>query len=151
MALFLVQWPRSMLLRVYRYLLCQQLSITFSSGEKNSCYLPESTFKTFNLAKEAHPTQEYTWIQIPGYGHLDCIYGKAAVHDVYPYILKALDPYAQDDLHLDKVACHSVVKAVTSLKSKICESYANCLSFSLFTFTLTLQKEFCMIVHTLVF
>lgn len=90
-------------------------------GEKNSCYLSESTFKTFNLVKEAHPTQEYTWIQIPGYGHLDCILGKAAVHDVYPHILKALDAHAEDDLLLDENACNSLTNAVASLKSKVCK------------------------------
>ncbi len=86
--------------------------------------MPESTFRTFNLAKEAHPTQEYTWIQIPDYGHLDCIYGKAAVHDVYPYILKALDAHAQDELLLDAFARNSVKNAVASLKSKVCKFLA---------------------------
>jgi len=88
-------------------------------GEQNSCYLPESTFKTFNLVKESHPTQEYTWIQIPGYGHLDSIYGKAAVHDVYPHILKALDAHAEDNLLLDAISRESVTSAVVSLKSKV--------------------------------
>ena len=88
-------------------------------GEKNSCYLPESTFRTFNLAKEAHPAQQYSWVQIPGYGHLDCIFGKSAVHDVYPHILKSLDQHAQDGLHLDESACNCVVKAVASLKYKV--------------------------------
>ncbi|XP_078381781.1 uncharacterized protein LOC144664495 isoform X2 [Oculina patagonica] len=98
------------------------IPICFIAGERNSCYLPESTFRTFNLAKEAHPTQEYTWIQIPDYGHLDCIYGKAAVHDVYPYILKALDAHAQDELLLDAFARNSVKNAVASLKSKVCHT-----------------------------
>lgn len=92
-------------------------------GEKNSCFLPENTFKTFNLVKEAHPAQEYTWIQIPGYGHLDCIIGKAAVHDVYPHILKALDAHAEDDLLLDENACNSITHAVASLKSKVCKFF----------------------------
>ena len=83
----------------------------FFVGEKNSCYLPESTFTTFNLVKEAHPSQEYTWIQIPEYGHLDCIYGKDAVHDVYPHILKALDAHAHDPAH------YHVMRAVMSLES----------------------------------
>ena len=87
-------------------------------GEKNSCYLPESTSTTFNLVKEAHPHQEYSWIQIPGYGHLDCIYGRDAVHDVYPHILKALDAHAQDDLHRDKAARRQVLRALRSLEIK---------------------------------
>ena len=47
--------------------------------------------------------------------------GKAAVHDVYPYILRALDAHAQDDLLLDEVACEVVKKAVAALKSKVCK------------------------------
>lgn len=85
-------------------------------GEKNSCYLPDSTFSTYNLVKEAHPSQQYSWIQIPEYGHLDCIYGRDAVHDVYPHILKALDGHAQDNLHLDDAARRHVLRAVKSLE-----------------------------------
>ena len=65
-------------------------------GEKNCCYLPESTETTFNLVKEAHPQQDYSRFVIPDYGHLDCIYGENAEHDVYPHILEALDQYAEE-------------------------------------------------------
>jgi len=85
-------------------------------GEKNSCYHPDSTFTTYNLVKEAHPSQQYSCIQIPNYGHLDCIYGRDAVHDVYPHILKALDVHAQDDLHLDSAARRHMLRAVKSLE-----------------------------------
>jgi len=85
-------------------------------GEKNSVYLPNSTFTTYNLVKEAHPSQQYSWIQIPEYGHLDCIYGRDAVHDVYPHILKALDAHAQDNLHHDDAARRHVLRAVKSLE-----------------------------------
>jgi cholesterol oxidase len=30
---------------------------------------------------------------IPGYGHLDCIFGKNAAADVYPVILRYLDAH----------------------------------------------------------
>ena len=107
----------------FRLSLSKLLTLPFL-GEQNSCYLPESTFKTLNLAKESHPTQEYTWIQIPGYGHLDCIYGKAAVHDVYPHILKALDAHVEDDLRMDENARKSVINAVVSLKSEVCKLFS---------------------------
>ena len=87
-------------------------------GEKNRCYLPISTYTTYNLVKEAHPNQQYSWTQIPNYGHLDCIYGRDAVHDVYPHILKALDAHAHDSLHLNDSACRHVFKAVNSLMCK---------------------------------
>ena len=90
----------------------------FHLGEKNSCYLPNSTYTTYNLVKEAHPSQQYSWTQIPNYGHLDCMYGRDAVHDVYPHILKALDGHAHDSLHLDDSARRHVFKAVNSLKFK---------------------------------
>ena len=85
-------------------------------GEKNSCYLPESTRTTYNLVKEAHPSQRYSWVEIPGYGHLDCIYGKDAVHDIFPHILKALDADSQDSLHRDKSARRHIVRAVKALQ-----------------------------------
>jgi cholesterol oxidase len=28
---------------------------------------------------------------VPNYGHIDCIYGKNAVNDIYPLMLKHLD------------------------------------------------------------
>ena len=90
----------------------------FLLGEKNSCYLPNSTYTTYNLVKEAHPNQQYSWTQIPNYGHLDCICGRDAVHDVYPHILKALDAHAHDSLHLNDSACCHVFKAVNSLMCK---------------------------------
>jgi cholesterol oxidase len=30
---------------------------------------------------------------IPGYGHIDCIFGKDAAEDIYPLILNALDQH----------------------------------------------------------
>ena len=38
------------------------------------------------------------------------------MHDVYPHILKALDAYAQDDLHRDKAARRHVLRALKSLE-----------------------------------
>jgi len=94
------------------------MPISFIVGEKNSCYLPDSTYTTYNLVKEAHPRQQYSWTQIPGYGHLDCMYGREAIHDVYPHILKALDAHARDQLHFDDFARRHVLKAVKSLEFK---------------------------------
>ncbi|KAL9984021.1 hypothetical protein ACROYT_G006275 [Oculina patagonica] len=76
--------------------------ITLIVGEKNQVFVPESTHTTYELMKEAHPNQEYDWIQIPDYSHIDCIIGKNAVYDVYPHILRALDRHAYDNLHLSE-------------------------------------------------
>ena len=43
------------------------------------------------------------------------------MYDVYPHILKALDAYADDDLHFDESAAKKVTKAVLSLKRSKCK------------------------------
>jgi len=46
------------------------------------------------------------------------MYGRDALHDVYPHILKALDAHARDSLHLDDSARRHVLKAVKSVVFK---------------------------------
>lgn len=46
------------------------------------------------------------------------MYGREAIHDVYPHILKALDAHARDQLHFNDSACRHVLKAVKSLEFK---------------------------------
>ena len=67
--------------------------------------------------KNAHPEQDYGFLQIPDYGHLDCIFGKNAVYDVYPHVLRVLDRHARDDLHVDHVTQSRVVEALKKVKS----------------------------------
>lgn len=76
------------------HLECLAIPITFIHGEKNSCFLPESTAITYRLLQEKNGTSLYERHLIPDYGHIDCIFGKNAVKDVYPYILKHLEAYA---------------------------------------------------------
>lgn len=40
---------------------------------------------------KATGAQLYKRYLIPGYGHIDCIYGNTAAHDVFPYVLEHLD------------------------------------------------------------
>ena len=68
--------------------------ITFISGANNGCYLPESTERTYRLLQEANGEQLYRRHVIAGYGHIDCIFGKNAARDVYPYILDQLEETA---------------------------------------------------------
>jgi cholesterol oxidase len=70
----------------------QQLDIpiTFIHGSENACFLPESTQRTFEVLRKANPQQRYARHVIPGFGHLDCIYGKDAVNAVYPHVLAQL-------------------------------------------------------------
>jgi hypothetical protein len=48
-----------------------------------------STQKTYQWLTEANGDL-YTRHVIPGYGHIDCIMGKDAARDVYPFILRHL-------------------------------------------------------------
>ncbi len=66
------------------------IPITLIHGAKNHCWLPESTEITERLLKQHNPSIPYQRHLIPEYGHIDCIFGKNAVRDVYPLILEHL-------------------------------------------------------------
>jgi cholesterol oxidase len=68
-----------------------KLPICFIHGAENQCFLPVSTELTYNALREANGKDLYSRHVIPGYGHIDCIYGNDAVKDVYPYMLEHLE------------------------------------------------------------
>ena len=67
------------------------IPITFIHGELNRCFLPESTARTVAKLSERNGAALYDRHVIPGYGHIDCIFGKTAATDVYPRILAHLE------------------------------------------------------------
>ena len=67
------------------------IPIAFIHGAENCCFLPESTERTFDLLREANGKDLYKRHLIPNYGHIDCIFGKNADKDVYPFILEHLE------------------------------------------------------------
>jgi cholesterol oxidase len=67
------------------------IPISFIHGAQNECFLPDSTDITMKLLAQANGGNLYKRQVIPGYGHIDCIYGKNAVNDVYPFILEHLE------------------------------------------------------------
>jgi cholesterol oxidase len=67
-----------------------KLPVCFVHGAANACYLPKSTELTFEWLSSANGNL-YTRHVVPGYGHIDCIFGKDAAKHVYPLILKHLD------------------------------------------------------------
>lgn len=71
-----------------------QLPILFISGEQNACYLPESTQRTYQQLVDRFGPERYSRVVVPGYGHIDCIFGKNAAADVYPAIVAHLDQTA---------------------------------------------------------
>ncbi|MHA6845799.1 alpha/beta fold hydrolase [Ralstonia syzygii] len=71
-----------------------KLPILFISGEQNECYLPESTRRTYQQLVDRFGPERYSRLVVPGYGHIDCMFGKNAVVDVYPAIVAHLDKTA---------------------------------------------------------
>ena len=67
------------------------IPISFIHGQQNECFLPESTQITYDLLVKQNGGNLYSRHVIPGYGHIDCIFGKNAAVDVFPYILDHLD------------------------------------------------------------
>lgn len=70
------------------------LPIRFIHGAENATFLPEGTEKTVEYLRAANGDGLYDRIVIPKYGHIDCIFGKNAAADVFPYIVEHLDKTA---------------------------------------------------------
>ena len=68
-----------------------KLPIRFIHGSKNSCYLPESTERTYNTLRAKFGVSLYSRHVIKDYGHIDCIFGRNAAEDVYPLVLEHLE------------------------------------------------------------
>jgi len=69
------------------------IPITFIHGADNECFLPASTEETFEMLRAKNGKDLYARHVIPGYGHIDCIFGANAARDVYPFIVDALDEH----------------------------------------------------------
>ena len=67
------------------------IPITFIHGAENACFLPQSTEKTMELLGQRNGSHLYRRHLVPGYGHIDCMFGKRAALDVYPFILEHLE------------------------------------------------------------
>lgn len=71
------------------------LPIRFIHGELNQCFVPESTLRTFEALCSRNDAGLYSRKVIPGYGHIDCIFGAHAAQEVYPHILEHLEETAR--------------------------------------------------------
>jgi cholesterol oxidase len=67
------------------------LPITFIHGAENACFRPESTALTLQALRERNPGVPYRRHLVPGYGHIDCIFGARATRDVYPLVVEHLE------------------------------------------------------------
>lgn len=70
------------------------LPLTIVHGARNACFYPESTARTVRVLSAVNGPGLYQRHEISDYGHIDCIFGKNAVRDVYPYFLQGLAPTA---------------------------------------------------------
>jgi cholesterol oxidase len=66
------------------------LPIQFIVGQDNELFRPETSIRTMERLQKANPSVPYQWVEIPHYGHLDCVVGRNAAFDVYPHILAHL-------------------------------------------------------------
>jgi cholesterol oxidase len=70
------------------------IPIAFIHGAENKCFMPKATELAYNMLIERNGAALYSRHVIPNYGHIDCIFGKNAVNDVYPFILSHLEKTA---------------------------------------------------------
>ena len=71
------------------------IPILFVHGAENACFNPESTARTVARLAARNGSDLYSRHKIPDYGHIDCIFGKNAARDVFPFILEHLEKTAQ--------------------------------------------------------
>ncbi len=71
------------------------IPIAIAHGALNKCWLPVSTEMTVDILSQANGPGLYERKLIPGYGHIDCIFGKNAYRDVYPFFIQHLDKTAE--------------------------------------------------------
>jgi cholesterol oxidase len=78
----------------YPHLTRMAVPTCFIHGAENRCFLPSSTEETKEVLSKANGADLYTRHVIPGYGHIDCIYGENASVDVFPHISAHLEKTA---------------------------------------------------------
>lgn len=68
-----------------------KLPILLLVGDGNECWEPKATEATYDALRATNGDKLYERVVVPGYGHLDCIFGDNAARDVYPTILAHLE------------------------------------------------------------
>ncbi len=71
------------------------IPIRFIHGAENACFDPKSTLLAYERLCKANGAPLYSRKVIPGYGHIDCIFGKNAAKDVYHHILEHFEATAE--------------------------------------------------------
>jgi cholesterol oxidase len=68
-----------------------QVPVLFLAGEHNRIFLPSGARRTYSVLRAANPDVPYEFQLLKRYGHLDCMIGRNAHRDVYPFIRAHLD------------------------------------------------------------
>ena len=71
-----------------------RIPIRFIHGAENACYLPRGTELSLAYVAGHNGAELYSRRVIPGYGHIDCIFGEHAARDVFPLALEHLEETA---------------------------------------------------------
>jgi cholesterol oxidase len=71
-----------------------RIPIRFVHGAENACYPVLGTELSLDYVARANGPELYSRRVIPGYGHIDCIFGEHAARDVYPHVLEHLEETA---------------------------------------------------------
>jgi cholesterol oxidase len=66
------------------------IPLTFIHGAENGCFFPASTVKTIEGLRAANPGVAVHAARDRGLRHIDCIFGRDAARDVFPYIVDGL-------------------------------------------------------------
>lgn len=72
-----------------------KLPIRLITGAENMAFLPEANRRTLAWLNARNGEGLYDYVEIPDYGHFDCIVGKAASEDVFPHIVAHLERTAR--------------------------------------------------------
>lgn len=67
------------------------LPIRIIHGAENACFGPAGSEATLAWLREHHDPSLHSRVVIPGFGHIDCIFGERAAAAVYPHILEHLE------------------------------------------------------------
>jgi hypothetical protein len=62
---------------------------TLIAGGANRCFLPSSQRRTFEWLDRLEPGR-HAFLEVPGYTHLDLLFGRDAHRDVFPHVVGAL-------------------------------------------------------------
>jgi len=64
--------------------------IMLMAGSENRCFLPSSQHRTLAWLEETRPAGTQSYVELPGFSHIDPFFGRGAENVVYPAILEAL-------------------------------------------------------------